>query len=320
MYAILGAAGKVGYSTSSTLRHAGVPVRAVLRDTAKSSRLYELGCDIAVANLQDPDALAQAIVGVAAVQVICPPLPQVPDTADDMVRSIGSIMEALDKARPDLVLAISDYGAHVRDDIGMPTMFRYFEERLAELPMRKIFLRSAEHMEGWAALLPVAGANGTLPTFHHPDEREFPTVSARDVGEIAADLLLRPDVETNHRIVHVEGPRRYSAADVAEAFTHLLGRSVTAEAVPRGEWLATFGRVVSPSAAELLVKLYDAHNRGGLVDVERSLFNRRQNRTAALFRTHWHIFDRTPLAPLQDRFLVDPEPCGELRGRSFRSL
>ncbi|YCI06709.1 NAD(P)H-binding protein (plasmid) [Ensifer sp. D2-11] len=268
MYAILGAAGKVGYSTSSALRQAGVPVKAVLRDTTKSSRLYALGCDIAVADLQDPNDLAQAIAGCIAVQVICPPLPYVPDTADDMVRSIDSIVCALGQARPDLVLAISDYGAHVSDDIGMPTIFRYFEERLGELPIRKIFLRSAEHMEGWAARFPIARATGTLPTFHHPVEREFPTVSAHDVGMIAADLLLRRGQETNQRIVHVEGPRRYSAADVAAAFTGLLGRVVTAWAVPRGEWLETLGRVVSPSASELLVKLYDAHNRGGLVDVE----------------------------------------------------
>ena len=268
MYAILGAAGKIGYSTSSTLRQTAVPVRAILRSTAKSDPLSAIGCDIAVADLQDPNALAQAIAGANAVQVICPPLPHIPNTAADMVRSIGSIMEALEKARPDLVLAISDYGAHVRDDIGMPTMFRYFEERLAELPMRKIFLRSAEHMEGWAALFPVASAISTLPSFHHPVDREFPTVSARDVGMIAADLLLRPDLEINQRVVHVEGPRRYSAADFATAFTRLLGRGVTAEAVPRAEWFETFGRVVSPSAADLLVKLYDAHNRGGLVDVE----------------------------------------------------
>jgi uncharacterized protein YbjT (DUF2867 family) len=151
MYAILGAAGKVGYSTSSTLRRAGVPVRAVLRDTTKASHLLALGCNIAVADLQDPSTLAQAIAGASAVQVICPPLPQVPDTAEDMVRSVDSIVEALERSLPDLVLAISDYGAHVSDDIGMPTMFRFFEERLRDLPIKKIFLRSAEHMEGWGA-------------------------------------------------------------------------------------------------------------------------------------------------------------------------
>lgn len=268
MHAILGATGKVGYSTSSTLRRAGVPVRAVLRDTTKASHLLALGCDVAVADLQDPLTLAQAIAGASCVQVICPPSPQVPDTAEDMVRSVNSVVEALERSRPDLVLAISDYGAHVSDDIGMPAMFRFFEERLRDLPIKKIFLRSAEHMEGWGALLPVADATGTLPSFHCPVERSFATVSAGDVGVIAADLLLQPDAVGGTRIVHAEGPRRYSAADVAEAFTHLLGRVVTAQAVPRAQWRETFSRRASPSATDLLVKLYDAHNQGGLVDVE----------------------------------------------------
>jgi uncharacterized protein YbjT (DUF2867 family) len=54
MIAIVGAAGKVGYATSSALRQAGVPVRAILRDTSKAPRLRDIGCEIALADLQTP--------------------------------------------------------------------------------------------------------------------------------------------------------------------------------------------------------------------------------------------------------------------------
>lgn len=53
MYAILGAAGKVGFATSSALRKAGVPVRVILRDASKAAPLREIGCEIAIADLQD---------------------------------------------------------------------------------------------------------------------------------------------------------------------------------------------------------------------------------------------------------------------------
>jgi uncharacterized protein YbjT (DUF2867 family) len=267
MIAILGAAGKIGYATSLALRQAGVPVRAILRDAAKASKLSEIGCDIALADLQDPASLGAAIADAEAVQVICPPDPQAPDIVGDMRRSIGSVAEALEHARPRLVLAISDYGAHLAEGVGMPAMFHVFEERLRQLAMPTVFLRSAEHMEGWGLLIPVAIATGVLPSLHHPIEAAFPTVSARDVGIMAADLLLRTNPATDEQIVHAEGPRRYDATDVAAALSALLGRRITAQALPRSQWLASLGGAVSPSTAQLLTELYDAHNQG-LIDVE----------------------------------------------------
>lgn len=268
MFAIVGAAGKIGYSTALELREAGNPVRAVLRDASKASRLSAMGCEVALADLQDSQALAHAIAGAHTVQVILPPPPQAPDAVGDMHHSIQSLVEALEQVRPARVLAISDYGAHVGDGVGMPALFHAFEQRLRPLDLQKVFLRSAEHMEGWAAFIPVALATGTLPSLHHPVDRLFPTVSAPDVGRIAADILLRPSAGSDEQVIHAEGPRRYSAADVASAVSQLLERPVTAVELPRSQWQASLKQFLSASAAQLLVELYDAHNRGGLIDVE----------------------------------------------------
>lgn len=46
----------------------------------------------------------------------------------------------------------------------------------------------------------------------------------------------------------------------------------------------------------------------------------REHSAAPLPRSHWHVFHRLPLAPLQDRFLVDPVLFGEVRDRSLQSL
>ncbi len=282
MYAIVGAAGKVGYSTALALREAGVPVRAILRDAAKADRLSAIGCEVAVADLQDPAALGRAMADAHAVQLICPPTPQAPDAVGDMRRSIDSMARALEQARPGLVLAISDYGAHIAEDIGMPSVFHGFEERLRQLDMPKVFLRSAEHMEGWRGLIPVAAASGVLPTFHLQTDKPFPTVSAQDVGRMAADLLLHPGVAAGEQIVHAEGPRRYAAADVAAALGQLLGRTVTAQAIPRALWMEKLGRIVSECTARLLVGIYDAHDRGGLIDVEPGRGDVRHGTTALI--------------------------------------
>lgn len=268
MIAILGATGKLGNSTACALRRAGAPVRAIVRDAAKAEQLRAIGCAVAVADVDEPGLLARALAGASAVQVILPTPPRTEPMEQRMRRTIESLVEALAMARPAQVLAISDYGAHVERDIGMPSVFRRFEQRLRELPMAKVFLRSSEHLESWARAVPVAAASGMLPSFHQPIDAPFPTVSAVDVGIVAAQLLLRTEVDPGTHVVHAEASRRYSAHDVARALSQLLGREVTAAPVPRAQWQQTLERRLDPSGADLIVRFFDACNAGGTVDVE----------------------------------------------------
>lgn len=266
MFAIIGAAGNVGSSTVRALREAGAPVRAILRDAAKSAPLAEMSCEIALADLRDPAALARAIGDADAVQVIAPLSPRAKDPAEALRQSIASLVAAIGQAGTRRVLAISDYGAHVTDDIGMPSIFHGFEARLRALDADRLILRSAEHMHNWGRSIPAALASGVLTSFQDPVDMAQPTIAAGDLGRIAADLLLRPG--GGREIVHAEGPRRYSASDVATALGRLSGRAISARAVPRAHWQEAFAGAMPASLADLLVKANDAKNEGGLVDIE----------------------------------------------------
>lgn len=267
MFAILGATGNVGASTCRALREVGAPVRAIARDTGKVAPLRELGCEVVLADLQDSVALASAMAGADAVQIIIPVVPRAADPAADLRRSCTSVMRALQQARPSRVLLISDYGAHVADDIGMPSVFREVEGQLRQLEGHKIILRSAEHMHNWGRSIPMALANGVLPSFQDPVEMAQPTIAARDLGLIAADLLLRDDLGERVTVVHAEGPVRYSASDVATALSQLSGKPIQAKAVPRDQWEGIFEKVMPHTLADLLIRANDAKNRGRLVDV-----------------------------------------------------
>jgi NAD(P)H dehydrogenase (quinone) len=267
MFAVIGATGKVGYSTSSTLRHAGVPVRAILHDPAKSALLNDIGCEIVVVDLQDSASLAKAISDAEAVQVILPLRPQTKDPAADLRISGESIIHALKQVHPKRTLIISDYGAHVAEDIGMPSVFHEFEAQFRGVGGHKLILRSAEHMHNWGRIIPAALASGIMPSFQDPIDTTHPTISAQDLGLISATLLLRHESKNNVEIIHAEGPRRYSASDVAAALSQLSGRIVHAQAVPRSQWAKALEQIPT-SLADLLIKANDAKNKGGLVDVE----------------------------------------------------
>jgi uncharacterized protein YbjT (DUF2867 family) len=268
MLAILGASGKVGRATIAQLRRRNLPVRAILRRDDQAADFQALGCETVLADINDGDSLRRAFAGAAAVQVICPVAGQAVDAAGTMRGQIDRVVEALQQAKPDHVLAISDYGAEQESGTGVTLVFRYLESALRDVAGALTLLRSSEHMQNWARFVGVAIRDGVLPSLHQPLNKAFPTVAAQDVGLIAADLLAEPPAAGERRIIHVEGPRRYTAEGIAAILATQLGRPIRAVALPPDEWsarLTTAG--LSPSYAAMVVELFQAHN-AGRIDAE----------------------------------------------------
>jgi uncharacterized protein YbjT (DUF2867 family) len=278
MIVICGATGKIGGTAARALRKRGVPVTAVVRDPEKARALEAQGCTLARADLGDEGALTAAFRGAEAVLVLCPLAAtdeQVEAHSQRIIEVVGAAIEA---ARPRRVVAISDYGVHVPSGTGVTMILRRVEDRLRAVPAgatRMTFVRSAEHMQNWVRQLRVVRSRGVLPSLHHPVARAFPTVSALDVGLVAAELLeAGSDASTADsagdapRVVHVEGPRRYSAADIAATYAELLARDVTALELARDEWSGALkAGGLSDAYARLVMELQDAHN-AGRIDAE----------------------------------------------------
>jgi NAD(P)H dehydrogenase (quinone) len=209
-----------------------------------------------------------AIKGAEAVQVICPVQAQADDAAGVMEKTLGAIASALTETRPANVLAISDYGAQLSDGTGITMIFHHLEEQFRRLPGTVTFLRSAEHMQNWGRVIKVASETGVLPSLHHPVTKRFPTVSAHDVGRVAAQLLTDRMTVSAPRVVQVEGPRRYDANEVAATLGNILGREVVARELPQSDWIPILTRAgAGPSYAKLVFDLYVAHN-AGRIEVE----------------------------------------------------
>jgi NAD(P)H dehydrogenase (quinone) len=269
MFVIFGASGNAGRAAAIRLREFGFSVRGVVRDKCSAADLAALGCEIAVADLNDAASLAAALEGAQAVQMLCPVVADHPEPLQAMRHMTDVLAGALATARCPRVLAISDYGAQLSGGTGITLAFHYLEQRLKQLPVTLTLLRSAEHMQNWARVAKAALATGVLPSFHDPVTKQFPTVAAQDVGRIAAHLLMEtPGTGSATHIVHVEGPRRLGTQDVAYALAEIGGRAVVAKVPPRDQWDPILVRAgLGPAYVQLVTELYDAHN-AGLIDVE----------------------------------------------------
>src|SRR5258708_1826437 len=263
MFAILGATGKVGGAAARELRARGKAVRAVVRDASKAEALRHLGCEIAIADYQNVSALSEAFSGATAVLALCPMNPRAANAMDDHAQMIDAIVVAIDKSKPGIVVAISDYGAHEELQGSITSIFRVLEQKLSMVSSSKIILRSAEHMQNWGRSLSGAAKSGMLPLFYTPANRRFPLVSAPDVGRVAADLLIEAKHGCPNRIVHVEGPIRYSTTDLLQAMEQVAGRPVSPVVVPEQNWLGVLTSAgLTESYASLVAGMYAANNAG----------------------------------------------------------
>nr|WP_282960415.1 NAD(P)H-binding protein [Burkholderia dolosa] len=293
VFVIFGASGHVGLSTVTALRDAGRPVRAVLRDARHRERFVELGCDVAIAELTDVRAVTAALDGAQAVQMLCPVPAADADPAATMMRVIDVAAGALAANPPPALVVLSDYGAELEGNTGITSLFHRVEQRLTTVPTHVTLLRSAEHLQNWARVLPVALSTGVLPSFHDPVDKAFPTVWAPDVGVAAARLLVeRAERDGAPRIVSIEGPQRTTAQAIAQTLGALAGRTIAARALPHDAWMPTLLRAgLGERHAQLIVDLYDVHN-AGRIDVEAGVSERLYGTTtpddalARLLREH----------------------------------
>ena len=237
MYAITGITGKVGGELARSLLAAGQPVRAVLRDKTKAGAWAALGCDIAIAEMTDAVALAKAFGGASAVFILPPsefdPEPGYPEA--QLV--IDAVVAALTAARPAKVLCLSTIGADAAQDnlLSQRTMM---EAALRQLGLPLTILRPAWFIDNAAWDVAAARETGRLHSFLLPVDKAFPMVAAREVGQVAAALIQAgwPEDCGAVRIVELEGPRRISPQDLADAFAAALGKPVQAVPVSRDTW------------------------------------------------------------------------------------
>ncbi len=263
MYAVTGITGKVGGEVAHALRAAGQPVRAVVRDAAKAARWAALGCEVAIAEVGDADALTKAFAGTAGVFLMTPPnydpAPGFPDT----VANCAAISRALAAARPGRVVFLSTVGAQVEEP-NLLNNSRLTEAMLREAGVPVALLRAAWFMEN-AAWDVEAARGGVIPSFLQPLDHAIPMVATADIGAHAAALLR--ERWDGVRVVELEGPRRYSARDVADGFAAALGHAVRMEPVPRDTWEALF-RAQGMQHPLPRMRMVDGFNEGW-IDFER---------------------------------------------------
>ena len=257
-YAIMGITGQVGGAVARHLLKNGKAVRGIVRDPAKACDWEAKGVELAAAESGDASALTEAFRGTEGAYVMLPPFfAPSPDFRE--ARAIAdALAQALGAAQPVKVVVLSTVGGHRDHGVGILAQLHILENTLANLPIPTTFLRAAWFMEN--ALWDVEPAKaGTISSFLQPLDRGIPMVATDDIGRVVAEALTSD--WSGRRVVELQGPRRYSPNDIAGAFASVLGRSVSAVAVPREEWEGLFKKQGTDDPAPR-IEMLDGFNSG----------------------------------------------------------
>jgi len=260
MFAITGISGQVGGTAARTLLAAGKSVRAVVRDAKKGAAWASQGCEVALADMNDADALEQAFSGAAGVLILLPPIFDPSAGFPEFRAILTALKSALTQARPARVVSISTVGAQATQE-SLLSQHTLHEKVLGDLPLPITFLRPAWFMENAAWDLVPARDTGVIHSFLQPLDRRIPMVATADIGRLAARLL--QESWQGRRIVELEGPRPVSPNDIAATFARLLGRSVSAKSVPPDTWETLF-RSQGMRNPQPRMRMLDGFNEGWL--------------------------------------------------------
>ena len=236
MFLITGITGKVGGATARHLLAQGKTVRALVRNREKAASWADQGVELFDGDWNDAAAIERALEGVDGAFVMLPTVWAPSPDFKEAKGVIANYVEALTKAPPPRVVALSSMGANRTSGLGMITALSLLEQGFRNLTAPIAFLRAGGFFENFLYGLRVA-QGGTLPVFYDPTNRKSTMVATNDIGAEVATLLTGP-AWLGLRVIELGS--MVSADEVAAQLGEVMQRDVKAFAIPRAGWATAF--------------------------------------------------------------------------------
>jgi len=191
MYVVLGASGNTGHIVAKNLLAHGEKVRVVGRNAAHLQPLAAHGAEAFIGDVSNADSLTKAFHKADAAYVMIPPNPTSNDFRGYQETVSDAIAAAVKTAGVTHIVSLSSFGADKESGTGPVVGLHTLEQKLNQIDGPNVLhLRAGYFMEN---TLPQVGAirmTGSAIGPVSPDLK-LPMIATRDIGEAAADALLR---------------------------------------------------------------------------------------------------------------------------------
>jgi uncharacterized protein YbjT (DUF2867 family) len=257
MFIVSGATGHTGSVVAKTLLEKGLPVRVIVRSQEKGAPFAKLGAQVSVADLQNADALTEALKGGKVLYLMNPPAYASEDQFVELEKVIAAFQAAIENSALEKIVVLSSIGSQLPSGTGNILTTYRLEKAFGDLEIPVTFIRAGSFMENWNAVLDTAKTAGVLPSFFHPLDRKIPQVAAADIGRVAAEAMQEKTV--GKEIKELAGFWT-SPIETAEAFGKVLGKEVKAVTIPEDQWIGILSNHNSPKNAASIAEMFAGFN------------------------------------------------------------
>ena len=251
-FVVAGGTGRVGSVVAAELVAQDQQVRRISRSAGVP--------DAVQGSLDDADFLTRVLGGADGFFALLPEDPFAADFHGTRRAMAEAMAKAVRASRAPHVVLLSAVAASLADGNGPAKDLYYAEHVLRDAATKISIIRAAWFQENVSSVIGVAKGAGIYPNFMASADARFPTVATRDVGRVAASLLLAPPAASE--VIDLAGPQ-YSTRELALALGAVLGRQLQVIDVPPS---ARAGALVQaglpPAFAEAVAELYACFDSG----------------------------------------------------------
>jgi uncharacterized protein YbjT (DUF2867 family) len=245
---VTGATGSTGSALVERLVARGASVRAMVRSAAAAQRM---GVPAAVADFDDPTAVAAALSGVDAAYLVTP-------SSERAQEQQERFAEAAVAAGVRHLVVLSQLAAVEDSPVRFLRYHAAVERRVRELGIGHTFLRPNLFFQGLLALAPQVRGGG--PLVAPIGDAKVSAVDVRDIAEVASVALTEP----GHvgRTYDITGPAALTHADMAAAIGGATGRRVDFVDVTPADFAAALRGMLPDWQVEGTLEDYAHYARG----------------------------------------------------------
>jgi uncharacterized protein YbjT (DUF2867 family) len=190
--AVFGATGQQGGAVVDALLDRRARVRALVRnpESGRAQALAARGVELAAIRIDNPASLVDALATVEAFSFMTPEANSLEEVEAE-IRVGTALVDAAVAARVPHVVFNSVFGADRETGVPHHDSKHWIEEHLEKSGLRATMVRPTAFMEGFASVMAPSLEHGKIVLrLPLPEDVALKMISVRDIGRIAAALLL----------------------------------------------------------------------------------------------------------------------------------
>jgi uncharacterized protein YbjT (DUF2867 family) len=218
---VTGATGTVGSKVVQELIDRKIPVRAVVRDLAKATKLPQDGVEVVQADLGVPESLERAFTGADKLFLAS-------GSAENQAELQGNAVRMAKKTGIRQIVKLSVLGASPDSPVKLARWHYQNDQEIRSSGIAWTILQPTFFIDNFLSYAPTIKTEGA---FYAPMKNgKASMVDARDIAAVAVTALTQPGHEG--KTYEITGPKAISYDDVAKTLTQAIGRPVKYVDVP----------------------------------------------------------------------------------------